>query len=156
MIPPTCTICGQHGPSYYKSTVDDGSEGQWFHVTCLALGRPSEPVESLRMTRSVARGYLAAMIDGEGHVRHDDGRTEIINTDPVLISTAKAAAEMLGIPCSVRVHGAKPGYVPSFALSLLGGLKTRQKLLRLPIMSAVKRNNLAKHCGIPKSRRTPK
>lgn len=156
MIPTTCAICGGQGPAYYKSTVEDGSEGEWFHVTCIATGRPCEPQESLRMTRQVARGYLAAMIDGEGHVRKNDGRTEIINTDPVLISTSKAAAEILGIPCRVRLHGAKPGYVPSFALSLLGGLETRRKLLRLPIMSKVKRDNLVKYSGSPKGRRTPK
>lgn len=156
MIPPSCAICGQHGPSYFQSTAEDGSAGEWFHITCLALGKPSEPTETLKFTRQTARGYLAAMIDGEGHVRKNSGHTEIINSDPRLISAAKAAAEALGIPCNVRLHGTRDGYLPTFAVSLLGGLATRRKLLKLPIMSQTKRENLAKYSGSSKGRRTAK
>jgi hypothetical protein len=101
------------------------------------------PKDALKpWTKPKAEGYLAGMIDGEGHVRKDSGRCEISNNDIAIIAATKSAAEFLGFQASVRVASVKKGYAPTFSLTILGGAPARKKLLRLPIVSAGKRSAL--------------
>ena len=142
-----CSICGSDGATlYYCSDKEaDTSNFAWFHVLCLAKDQMIGHCEKLKMRKPVAKGYLAGLIDGEGHVHRRTGAVCIVNTDIGVLSAAKRAADCLGIPTSLTLGGQKPGYAPAFKLNLLGGKSTRQKLYRLPIASANKRDVLGKY-----------
>lgn len=144
MLATSCSVCGGEGANQYWSNTENGEDGSWYHLICLAKHRLGTEATTLRMPRSAARGYLAAMIDGEGHVRKDDGRTEIINNDLSVISACEQAARWLGIKTKVRVSCRKDGYMPTYAIALLGGAETRKKLLRLPIVCPYKRKHLGR------------
>lgn len=143
----TCQICGGAGASKIVdyTSPPDGS-GRIVHPLCL-IQECGNSYEYLKIpfTKSSARGYLAGIIDGEGHTRRDSGRTEICNNDIGIIARAKQAAEMLGITTSVRAYKTKPGYSTTFSLSLLGGKWTIHKLLSLPMASKLKLDRLTTH-----------
>lgn len=139
--PGVCSICGNQGANYFQGKEDEHI-GTFAHIACLIAGSVGERTELKPWTRGKAQGYLAGMIDGEGHVRKDSGVCEIANNDISIIAATKEAAEFLGFQTSVRVAVNKQGYDPTFSLTLLGGKKTRRKLLRLPIVSHSKRQRL--------------
>lgn len=56
-----------------------------------------------------ARGYLAAIIDGEGCVHSPPKRgVYISNTDPAIIAATVGACRQLGIVCTVREYRRYP------------------------------------------------
>lgn len=138
----TCSICSQPGASYFQPR-EDSHVGTFAHLACL-MGQNATDNEPT-WNRNLARGYLAGMIDGEGHVRKDSGKCEVSNNDISIIAATKTAAEYLGFQTSVRVCNNKIGYAPTFSLSILGGKPARRKLLKLPIISRVKRDSLGRH-----------
>lgn len=55
------------------------------------------------MTKTQAAAYLAAMIDGEGHVRvHQNRSVSVANTDPDLIEAVEECCELLGLRHSTQ------------------------------------------------------
>lgn len=142
-----CSLCGQIGATKFTSTQELSGEGVWNHVTCLVIQAASEAAQGLKWTKSGAKGYLAALIDGEGSVRKDCGRVEISNNDATVLGAAISAANYLGIETTLRVqnYGTVLGREPVFAVSLRGGKATRKKLLRMPIRSQKKRDLLGKY-----------
>jgi hypothetical protein len=143
MALPLCQICLAPGATQFIERAD-GAGIKAYHILCLA-NQNVEEATRLNWTKPKAEGYLAGIIDGEGHVRRDSGRCEITNNDIGIIAATKTAAEFLDIPTSIRVTCQKKGYAPTFAVCFLGGRDTRKKLLKLPIVSETKRTNLAAH-----------
>lgn len=140
MPTPTCTECGQAGAS--KFIGDFTGSGKFYHPQCLLDSILGSEETSFSWNKSSAKGYLAGMIDGEGHVRKDSGHTEVSNNDVAIIMATLSAARFLCIPSKARVCGSKKGYATTFAVSFTGGKETRKKLLELPISSRSKKARL--------------
>lgn len=96
-----------------------------------------------------AAGYLAAMIDGEGHVQ--DGSTpkrrqiEIANTDPSIVEATQEACAMLGINLRTRWKRSKqPGRRPA-AIMRIGAIDNLVRVDRLVPMCSLKKRAALKY-----------
>lgn len=142
-----CSVCGQDGATQYYSADKDAdiSAFAWFHVLCLAKNQVVQACEKLRWSKPSARGYLAGLIDGEGHIHRRTGHICIVNNDIHIIAAGKSAAEKLGIRTSITMGAQRPGYAPTYKLNLLGGRDTRKRLLRFPMRSVAKLEMLRRY-----------
>ena len=142
-----CSVCGQEGATQFYCADKEADESQfaWFHVLCLAKEQVIGHCEKLKWNKASARGYLAGLIDGEGHVHRRTGHVCIVNNDIHIIAAGKSAAEKLGIQTSITMGANKPGYNPTYKLNLLGGRSLRRRLLRFPMRSIAKLEMLRKY-----------
>jgi len=102
--------------------------------------------------RDLARGYLAAMIDGEGSVgnslrRYSKGYyrgVKIVNTDSNLIAATAKACDTLGITYTIRIveESRKAHWKPCHYLSIYGKANLERLLEEVPIQSKTKYDNL--------------
>jgi hypothetical protein len=90
------------------------------------------------------RGYLAGLIDGEGHVefrwnekyRQYTRVVDICNTDPAIIAHASYCLDALGISHRIGQYRAKTNAGKTLHRIFITGRENMRKLIQLPIQSA--------------------
>lgn len=132
-----CSHCSKPGSSVFAGGRYEPGCDMW-HPRCFAIAVGSGLEESLgtTMNKSEARGYLGAVIDMFGQVpkykRNNTRYLKIVSYKGQIVAKAKVALKVLELPHSVAIVQNKIGVQPDLCLMITGGLRTWEKLAKVP------------------------